>query len=1035
MDAYIGEEYREVDDTLWRAPVTDQVAAPATAAPELLPFHARSWEDFERAILIIAEQVDGLRGVRLYGTRGQDQKGIDLYGADDDGRNVAYQPKRVVDFDENALTAAVEKFDVAERAVSAEKLVICVACATDRTQMSEALERLRSTHADIDIDLYDGRRLSELLKTRPDIVNRLFGEAWAAAFCRGASWPVPELAPSDVLADGLVRGPLVALGLAESMSRCEDLADTDPAAAAEVAGDIIDQLVAADFGAFAYRLRAQRAELLVQAGEVEEAMSLLAELVWEAVEAGATSSDAGLTGRIRALSEEHDLPSGRAFVEFIGAVDDWYGQPHRSLELLAERLQQMTDLDHPLVDVATLFVLEVAIAVRDTETARDLAQEVDGLVAATAAAGHDLVSVRLRAAKADVDREWTPLLRDSRSGRLGGALGSLVAARYGRASTRDERSEDAEAEYERAIQQACSAGLNAEAALLVRSLIELRVRFGAFGGEMGALSELASSLAATGGRLLPSGLYGALDSGSAALANVKLPAALRSFRTALRSAVIRGDLNQEGIAHKGLVDVLVRAGERSAALKHAVAAGEAKAVEMCTPIEAYVDISPALSGGPHWERSVAWAAVAAEADLVPDDAVEGIIDSALIASQEARRSLLGPYVDLNAWKAVAAFAGRLSTTQAESALDLLGPSIERESNHYRYEDEEHVAIVAAIIESHPTLRDRAAHHLAHVVEQGDRFADQACDAIARLADRPQLLMDLLSALADDDHASAIEVLAVCGIAHPKTVPAARAALEALLTTDEPAAGTMHFGLGVGRTAYRSRILEEDARLKMALFCADLAEAVDRPESNRTEGADGLVALADTLTDGDRSALFGRMMALVTAKLEPSIADQSLMGGLHPLSTMRVDLDWGSLRRTALRAAAALAASEDQSSEVVAAALVCLVSRSDRDVQAAAKAISLLDRDYVSVDLILLADHPIAMVRQLAVLLAVHKWPTPVELILRLAADRDVSVRRTLATSLSDLSVRDSEVALRVRDSFSTDAHWSVRHLVERSHTA
>lgn len=226
------EDFVELDDAAWRTPVTDQIAAPASADPGLLPFHERSWEDFERAMLVIAEHVDGLRSVRLYGTRGQAQKGIDLYGVDDDTRTVAYQPKRVRSFDEGDLEAAVKAFDVKQRAVDAKRLVVCVGCETDRTQMSEKLQTLRKAHPHLEIELYDRRRLSELLKTRPELVRRLFGETWAGAFCDGLQWPVPRLCPADVLADALVRGPLKALGLDETLNRCNELAPSDPAPAA-----------------------------------------------------------------------------------------------------------------------------------------------------------------------------------------------------------------------------------------------------------------------------------------------------------------------------------------------------------------------------------------------------------------------------------------------------------------------------------------------------------------------------------------------------------------------------------------------------------------------------------------------------------------------------------------------------------------------------------------------------------------------------------------------------------------------------------
>ncbi len=221
----------EFDQADMRDLVTDQVAPPSTRDPDLLPFHERSWQDFEKIVLVVAEHVDGLRGVRVYGVPGQRQYGIDIYGSGDDGENVGYQAKRRVAFGVTELKAAVEEFANGFRPVNATTLVICVSCDTDRTEMSETLEQLREKH-DFGIELYDRRRLSEKLRTRPELVRRLFGPEWATAFCDRVDWPVPERTSADVLADALVRGPITALGLEADFNHCNALAATDPVTAA-----------------------------------------------------------------------------------------------------------------------------------------------------------------------------------------------------------------------------------------------------------------------------------------------------------------------------------------------------------------------------------------------------------------------------------------------------------------------------------------------------------------------------------------------------------------------------------------------------------------------------------------------------------------------------------------------------------------------------------------------------------------------------------------------------------------------------------
>lgn len=84
-------EPSELDQADMRDHVTDQVAPPSTRDPDLLPFHERSWQDFEKIVLVVAEHADGLRSVRTYGLPRQRQYGIDIYGTGDDSEKVGYQ--------------------------------------------------------------------------------------------------------------------------------------------------------------------------------------------------------------------------------------------------------------------------------------------------------------------------------------------------------------------------------------------------------------------------------------------------------------------------------------------------------------------------------------------------------------------------------------------------------------------------------------------------------------------------------------------------------------------------------------------------------------------------------------------------------------------------------------------------------------------------------------------------------------------------------------------------------------------------------
>src|SRR5580693_7825354 len=76
-----------------------------------LPFPLEHWEDFEKLLVALAIDVDGLVEVRRYGTSGQEQDGIDVIGFTRLGHHAhAYQCKNVREFSESDLTRAFARF-------------------------------------------------------------------------------------------------------------------------------------------------------------------------------------------------------------------------------------------------------------------------------------------------------------------------------------------------------------------------------------------------------------------------------------------------------------------------------------------------------------------------------------------------------------------------------------------------------------------------------------------------------------------------------------------------------------------------------------------------------------------------------------------------------------------------------------------------------------------------------------------------------------------------------------------------------------
>lgn len=1020
------EGARELDQTTWRSPAVAAVAAPPSRDPDVLPFHDRPWEDFERAILLIAEHIDGLASVRIYGVRGQSQRGIDLYGIADDGKVVAYQPKRLVRFDADSLTDAVEKFDVEPRPVGSTRLVVCLSCLTDSTEISERLELLRGQHPDIEIEVYDGRRLSEMLRSRPDLVARMFGDAWAAAFCAGQEWPVPSLSPPDVLAEAFVRGPLMALGLADDLESCDAIAEADPARAAVELSRIVDALDDGGYGASTTTLRGQLADLLVRSGAIDEAIGNLAANAWKAIGRGTGHDELAVEGRLRSLGTDHHRPAASAISAFLAAADHWFGQPHSSLEALRNAHATVL-VEAPLHAIpSTLFLIETALALDDAAAARELANVVEEVLAEGGASIELLTETRLRVAKADIDHDWVALLRAGRSGRMGVDASVLVLARYGRFCALHGQPEEAEADYQLAINWACQGKLDAEAAAHVRSVVEMGVRYGGIARDVNSVLRLATDVEATGRRLFPD-WRDSHERGVVALASNDLPAALRAFRAALRDAVVRGDLSSEFRAHKGLADVLVRAGEGQAALRHAVAVGSTKLIEECGVGNEWTDLSEMIKDGPYWQRAGAFLATSLQADLIPDDRVSGLVDEAIVAAQEPQRSWFSPQVDLNAWKLLAALSRRVSDEQASQLLMMLEPLIERQPNQYRHNDEEHTAIVVAICEHNAAIEETAYAHLIRILEQGSTFAEKTRRSLVRqVPNPPPAMVDRLMRMANDDSQPALDTLGALGIEHPALVSRATEAVDRVMSAPPSPPGTFGIGTPWPSTATRARVLDEETRIRFAEFCADRAADGSLPEPNRADGAEGVALLARHLPTDTRRTLLARMMPLASGPTEPSAFDTGMAGGLHPLSTFRVNLGRGALRREAIQAAALLANDDSEATAVLASAIAILMGGDPSDAHAAAWAIHYLDPTPVGIDISMLLDHPAQWPRQVAAVLAAHQAEPSRRAIERLASDPDPSVRYTLATTLDVLASGDQQLALDIADRLRSDKNWSVR---------
>ena len=149
------------------APVDPQLA--------LLPTHEMDWPDFERLLLRVAREVQGLRAVQLFGNPGQAQEGLDAVGLNAEGNAEGVQGKRYATFTVGDLDAAVTKFLDGSLPFEIRRLAVGVSCDAHEKNVVQRMMRLNLDHKPIEFELWDRSRLSEMLRSRPEIVLEFFG--------------------------------------------------------------------------------------------------------------------------------------------------------------------------------------------------------------------------------------------------------------------------------------------------------------------------------------------------------------------------------------------------------------------------------------------------------------------------------------------------------------------------------------------------------------------------------------------------------------------------------------------------------------------------------------------------------------------------------------------------------------------------------------------------------------------------------------------------------------------------------------------
>lgn len=1011
-------------------------ATPITVAPRLvvLPTQEMMWENFELLLRRLAQEVRGLRQVQLYGSRGQAQFGIDIVGRAADDTFEAIQGKRYEEFTKADLTKAATTFLAGRKRLpfDVSRLFIAAGCDVERTEIVNELNRLNQENPDLEIEMWDRRRIGDMLRDRRDIVTEFFGEAAADLFCMPSVSHVVTAPSADRVdvADAVIAGPVKTVGADQHVAAAARLEAQDPAAAAREIEAAERLLTAGGFAAHAAVLTRRRADLLVAAGEHDEAAALLSDHFWQALDAHDTDEADGLSRSLEGVA----AAGGTLLLSRIAkaALD----VAHHPLHLPNVDLAGVDD-NSVRVEFARLVLLMAETSAIDPGSTwtRDNIDAVRSSADAIDGAGEQTLVWRLRIEVADVTEDWTALVKTARRQRVDRRISALILARSAMHHAERGRFDEADESWELAIQHACLDGRNGTAAEFVHSRQILHSRHMGPATGQDDFPRLAKSLRALGDeRALP--IADRLEvQALSAVAEEKVHVAAPRLRAFLRFAHARGSWGQVGQARVLLADTYHTSGEHELAAALLILAGQAKKAQQVATAagDDYLDVRAHLSAPSYWVSATAFRVLATQADLVPDDHVDDVVNAALDLLRRATTNDLrdtpffGPSLATEALRAAAAVSDRMTTQQATVLLDYLRPLAPREANRYRITDDHHVQACVNIAATNTALRDNAFDQLLSLLEVStsdvsQTVARKAADLFLRHADT---VRERIAAMAEHDNQSAATLLArMTDNPTDEQLAAARAAANKLATPSGNTATSI--GLGTGAVMHSLLARHLPVQERKALVAAQLEHAASafEPGMNRADYYLAAANLADDLNEAE--ALFEETMRRASDQT-PTQGDLLVGMGNHPLSTFRMSGMTVDTRPHATLLAAKLARTSEQKNRVRDQA-ISLLGVADAGYLSV-RALQVLAPQDLANFLPFLAVHQDWAARSLAAITWAQSSPTDPAIGLLLAEDPDQRVRRALAGAVRMTSRSESVDAVTTR--LAADRRFSVRVLLAR----
>ena len=772
--------------------------------------------------------------------------------------------------------------------------------------------------------------------------------------------------------------------------------------------------------------------LSIRTGQAETAIRPLMDALWAAEGKG---DSLGVDRVVRRLRDLADLPEfgpthnkvprtprlGAAF-EIADFVSD---QMHTPIPARIEMPADATTLaDRGDRARAIVFAAEGALGNDDLTWIVEHREQIESTASDVDVSDIEL-AVRLRLVIADATGEWADLVHTART-RMRRDLKALTLARFARHRLLQAAPADADSEWRDAIGEACLAQRHADAAdwLYSQRFVANRYR-GIVEDTWRPLAQALSDLPSR-----PRIVTNANDARERAFAAMHYDeprVAAINLRRQLLDGIRSASFHDEREARRLLGEIYRTTDDLPLAAYYTIGAGDPKEARAVAAAfgDVYHDVTERMTSPLSWVASSALQFATEQADLIPDEDLDAVVELALSAINDVATGtrldspILSPQIYLSAYGLLAALAERLSARHARTLLEMLADAVVVKEHHYRRTDESHVEIAAGIARArNGELRATALEQLVGLYARGAHpFRASARNTLLRNLDQ---VRDRLQEMAGNGHHEAGALLGYSDPAHVSP-EAAQAAAQRLSepTTNGPR------GFGTGTGAVNDSLLAAVLPVEQRIPCIEmlLANAASpwEPSTNRDSYLIAASNLTDDLDEAHRAQFLNAAMNFA-ASPPPSQADAFNASMSNPLGAMRIH-DRSDCRPAATFLAGRLAESALEKRLVRDAALRLVGVGSDDDYRVTT-ALQLVQSELG--DSIGLLAQGSWTLRSLAAILWAESTDLPDDLGLAFSQDRDVRVRRSLASALANAEHRQDANA---RDILLHDPRWSVRSIL------